>query len=105
VLRKRNQRGKLPPSHGDGEGARRRLLDAHFWFDCQIATTFVAAIVYETETMTPEIPLTSAHKCSHECRWPRTPDGSDQERLTYRYSGRDFRLTNVHDAVQHKILA
>ncbi|MGB7346169.1 MAG: DUF1501 domain-containing protein [Pirellulaceae bacterium] len=31
--------------------------------------------------------------------------GVDHERLTYRYSGRDFRLTDVHGNVMHKILA
>jgi hypothetical protein len=31
--------------------------------------------------------------------------GLDHERLTYRYSGRDFRLTDVHGRVHHDILA
>jgi hypothetical protein len=31
--------------------------------------------------------------------------GLDHERLTYRYSGRDFRLTDVHGRVVHDILA
>ncbi|MEQ8791861.1 MAG: DUF1501 domain-containing protein [Pirellulaceae bacterium] len=31
--------------------------------------------------------------------------GVDHERLTYRYSGRDFRLTDVHGHVTHDILA
>jgi uncharacterized protein (DUF1501 family) len=31
--------------------------------------------------------------------------GIDHERLTYRYSGRDFRLTDVHGNVVHDILA
>jgi hypothetical protein len=31
--------------------------------------------------------------------------GLDHERLTYRYAGRDFRLTDVHGVVQEKILA
>ena len=31
--------------------------------------------------------------------------GIDHERLTYRYSGRDFRLTDVHGNVVHEILA
>ena len=31
--------------------------------------------------------------------------GLDHERLTYRYSGRDFRLTDVHRNVVHDILA
>ncbi|MFM7844851.1 MAG: DUF1501 domain-containing protein, partial [Planctomycetota bacterium] len=31
--------------------------------------------------------------------------GLDHERLTYRYSGRDFRLTDVHGKVCHDILA
>jgi hypothetical protein len=31
--------------------------------------------------------------------------GIDHERLTYRYAGRDFRLTDVHGSVQTKILA
>jgi len=31
--------------------------------------------------------------------------GVDHERLTYRYSGRDFRLTDVHGAVAHDIVA
>lgn len=31
--------------------------------------------------------------------------GLDHERLTYRYSGRDFRLTDVHGKVVHDILA
>ena len=31
--------------------------------------------------------------------------GIDHERLTYRYSGRDFRLTDVHGSVVHDILA
>jgi hypothetical protein len=31
--------------------------------------------------------------------------GLDHERLTYRYSGRDFRLTDVHGRVVHEILA
>lgn len=31
--------------------------------------------------------------------------GIDHERLTYRYSGRDFRLTDVHGQVVHDILA
>ncbi len=31
--------------------------------------------------------------------------GLDHERLTYRYSGRDFRLTDVHGNVVHDILA
>ncbi len=31
--------------------------------------------------------------------------GIDHERLTYRYSGRDFRLTDVHGNVAHEIIA
>ena len=31
--------------------------------------------------------------------------GMDHERLTYRYSGRDFRLTDIHGKVVHDILA
>jgi hypothetical protein len=31
--------------------------------------------------------------------------GLDHERLTYRYSGRDFRLTDVAGVVAQKILA
>ena len=31
--------------------------------------------------------------------------GLDHERLTYRYSGRDFRLTDVHGNVAKEILA
>ena len=31
--------------------------------------------------------------------------GIDHERLTYRYRGRDFRLTDVHGQVVHEILA
>ena len=31
--------------------------------------------------------------------------GIDHERLTYRYSGRDFRLTDVHGRVVRDILA
>ncbi len=31
--------------------------------------------------------------------------GFDHERLTYRYAGRDFRLTDVHGSVLHKIIA
>jgi len=31
--------------------------------------------------------------------------GIDHTRLTYRYSGRDFRLTDVHGKVIHEILA
>ena len=31
--------------------------------------------------------------------------GLDHERLTYRYAGRDFRLTDVHGRVVHDILA
>ncbi len=31
--------------------------------------------------------------------------GFDYERLTYRYSGRDFRLTDVAGVVAHKIVA
>ena len=31
--------------------------------------------------------------------------GVDHERLTYRYSGRDFRLTDVHGHVVHDILS
>ena len=31
--------------------------------------------------------------------------GLDHENLTYRYSGRDFRLTDVHGHVVHDILA
>jgi hypothetical protein len=31
--------------------------------------------------------------------------GIDHERLTYRYSGRDFRLTDVHGLVASEILA
>jgi hypothetical protein len=31
--------------------------------------------------------------------------GIDHERLTYRYSGRDFRLTDVHGNVAHDIIA
>jgi arylsulfatase A-like enzyme len=30
--------------------------------------------------------------------------GIDHEKLTYRYSGRDFRLTDVHGRVIHDIL-
>jgi arylsulfatase A-like enzyme len=30
--------------------------------------------------------------------------GIDHEKLTYRYSGRDFRLTDVHGGVLHDIL-
>jgi hypothetical protein len=31
--------------------------------------------------------------------------GLDHTRLTYRYSGRDFRLTDVHGNVVHDIIA
>ena len=31
--------------------------------------------------------------------------GIDHEKLTYRYSGRDFRLTDVHGRVTHDIIA
>ena len=31
--------------------------------------------------------------------------GLDHTRLTYRYAGRDFRLTDVHGEVVHDILA
>jgi hypothetical protein len=31
--------------------------------------------------------------------------GLDHTKLTYRYSGRDFRLTDVHGNVVHEILA
>jgi hypothetical protein len=31
--------------------------------------------------------------------------GIDHEKLTYRYSGRDFRLTDVHGTVLHDILS
>jgi hypothetical protein len=31
--------------------------------------------------------------------------GFDHENLTYRFQGRDFRLTDVHGAVQHKLLS
>jgi len=31
--------------------------------------------------------------------------GIDHERLTYRYSGRDFRLTDVHGEIAHQIIA
>ena len=31
--------------------------------------------------------------------------GLDHERLTFRYAGRDFRLTDVHGRVVHDIIA
>ena len=31
--------------------------------------------------------------------------GLDHEKLTYRYDGRDFRLTDVHGSVVHDILS
>ena len=31
--------------------------------------------------------------------------GIDHERLTYRYAGRDFRLTDVHGSVVHGLFA
>jgi hypothetical protein len=31
--------------------------------------------------------------------------GIDHERLTFRHAGRDFRLTDVHGNVVHKIIA
>jgi hypothetical protein len=31
--------------------------------------------------------------------------GLDHERLTYRYSGRDFRLTDVHGKVAKDVMA
>ncbi len=31
--------------------------------------------------------------------------GLDHERLTYRYSGRDFRLTDVHGEVVKEVIA
>lgn len=31
--------------------------------------------------------------------------GLDHEELTYRYSGRDFRLTDVHGKVVHELFA
>jgi len=31
--------------------------------------------------------------------------GFNHERLTYRYAGRDFRLTDVHGRVMHDIIA
>jgi len=31
--------------------------------------------------------------------------GLDHERLTFRYAGRDFRLTDVHGHVVHDIIA
>jgi hypothetical protein len=30
--------------------------------------------------------------------------GSDHERLTYRYSGRDYRLTDVYGRVVHDVI-
>jgi hypothetical protein len=33
------------------------------------------------------------------------PCGLDHERLTYRYAGRDFRLTDVHGHIVSDILA
>jgi hypothetical protein len=55
------------------------------------------------------------------CRWPCLSDnpmhvhhlnatvlhllGLDHERLTYRYQGREFRLTDVHGHVVHDLLA
>jgi hypothetical protein len=31
--------------------------------------------------------------------------GIDHERLTYRYAGRDFRLTDVYGEIVHELLA
>ena len=31
--------------------------------------------------------------------------GLDHEKLTYRYSGRDYRLTDVHGKIVHNIIA
>jgi hypothetical protein len=31
--------------------------------------------------------------------------GFDHEQLTYRYAGRDFRLTDVHGEVVHDLIA
>ena len=31
--------------------------------------------------------------------------GIDHERLTYRFSGRDYRLTDVHGRVLHELIA
>jgi hypothetical protein len=31
--------------------------------------------------------------------------GFDHERLTFRYAGRDFRLTDVHGHVLHELIA
>jgi hypothetical protein len=31
--------------------------------------------------------------------------GIDHEQLTYRYAGRDFRLTNVAGVIQHQVIA
>ena len=31
--------------------------------------------------------------------------GIDHEKLTYRYSGRDFRLTDIHGSVVHDLIA
>jgi hypothetical protein len=31
--------------------------------------------------------------------------GLDHEKLTYRYSGRDYRLTDVHGRVVHEVVA
>ena len=31
--------------------------------------------------------------------------GFDHEKLTYRYAGRDFRLTDVHGEVVHDLIA
>jgi hypothetical protein len=31
--------------------------------------------------------------------------GVDHTRLTYRYQGRDFRLTDIHGEIQHNVLA
>jgi hypothetical protein len=31
--------------------------------------------------------------------------GIDHEKLTFRYSGRDFRLTDVHGDIAHEIIA
>ena len=93
--------GRAPTS----EGKKGRDHD-HYGFTCWMAGGAVKPGF--TYGATDEFGLTAVENRTHVHDLHATllhTMGLDHKRLTYRYSGRDFRLTDVHGNVAHDIIA